>query len=618
MACSIFIDGVFVLCVGPSVIRVIGTVVDCPTDVEGNTVIVEISCISTDGPFIERSAETDSSGNWQVLIPVTHDCVCNQIVFVRAHCATKPDCSVKFIEDQLPCIECPTILFLDPDDDAAPPIVVECNPDGTAMVTVSFLFDNTTSMLIYLKVLPGHPAGTVISGGFIGSTSGGSGYFSTVLQYPTPSDPAPFIEILDLSFNPIGCPPIPIPLDPIERCETSECPVITRIDVELLECLRDSADGIIKRMVRFTPNVVEPDPLAHNWSFGDGTSVLNLGPPEPIEHLYAASPDSEPQLCVTGPMPCATSCLSVPLSEFDDFEPCECPEIVSVVVSIGECERDPSDGKLKRKVTFTPAITGPPPTAHTWSFGDGATDVLPGSPGPTDHLYEDKPTTEPELCIAGPDPKCEDKCHQVPLSEFDAFEPCGEAPPDDETPPTICGALPFLIAGLLAFALGTTLVALTLQCMSLPVPGWVWGIIIGIWIAVAIAVAITYLLCFLDICPCPNRCDWLAIAWVVALAGAIVALYLSGCCSTLMLVISIGLFVTFAGSFGLWLYKCESETCLMVDYLSIAIVTGAGTIIGYLIALPVIAACGLGWIAVLASTLGGLVVIAAAACHASE
>lgn len=625
MACSITIDGVFGLGAGPSVIRVIGTVVDCPADVEGNAVIVGISCISADGPFIERPAETDLSGNWQVLIPVqpNDNCRCNQSVFVRAHCATQADCSAEFTEDQLKCVECPAIRFTDPDDVARPPsVVVECNPDGTATVTVSYVVDNTTTMFIHVRVQPGHPAGIVISGGLNGIAPGSSVFLTTVLQYPAPSAPAPFFEILDMSFNPTGCPPVPIPLGPIGPCEPSECPVITGIDVELGQCETDTADGVSKRRVLFTPTVVGPDPaVAHNWSFGDGISVLVSGPPVPIPHLYAATPISEPELCVTGPGECATSCYSVPLSEFDAFQPCECPDIVSVAVDIGECERDPADGKLKRRVTFTPVITGPPPSAHTWSFGDGGTDFASGPPGPTEeHLYESKPTTEPELCITGPDPGCEDQCHQVPLSEFDAFEPCEEGPPPpDERPPPICGALTFLIAGLIALAFGLTLVAITLQVcfLGITVPGWLWGIIIGIWIAVALAVAIAYILCFRGICPCPNRCDWLAIAWIVALAGAIVALYLSGCC-TLMLVISVVNSVIYAVSFGLWLRECEPGTCLTLDYLSIAIVTGAGTILGFLIVLPVIKTCGLQWVAVVVSTLAGLIVIATAACHQSS
>jgi hypothetical protein len=361
MACSITIDGVFGLGLGPSVIRVVGTATDCPPDVEGATVLVGISCVSAEGPFIERSAGTDASGNWQALIPVEprDNCRCDQRIFIRARCASIPDCSAALTADRLQCVECPTITFPSPSDDVTPaPVIVECNPDGSASVTVHFSVQNTTPHFIHVFVNPG-PEGSLISGGSIGLTPGNGGFFTAVLQYPTPSSPQPFIQILDVSFNPTGCPPVPIPLDPIEPCEPAECPVITRIDTEVGQCETDPTDGVSKRRVRFTPSVVGPDPVAHNWNFGDGISALVPGPPVPIEHLYAATPIFEPELCVTGPGECATSCRTVPLSAFDTFQPCQCPEIASVAVSIYECERDPADGKLKRKVIFTPAITGP-------------------------------------------------------------------------------------------------------------------------------------------------------------------------------------------------------------------------------------------------------------------
>jgi len=99
--------------------------------------------------------------------------------------------------------------------------------------------------------------------------------------------------------------------------------------------------------------------------------------------------------------------------------------ITDIDVDIGECQVDPTDGQLKRKVTFTPTVTGPDPTAYEWTFGDGTTKSDPGPPGPEEHLYEAKPGEAPQLCIEGPD-ACPQTCQEVPLSEFDTFEPCAD------------------------------------------------------------------------------------------------------------------------------------------------------------------------------------------------
>jgi hypothetical protein len=111
------------------------------------------------------------------------------------------------------------------------------------------------------------------------------------------------------------------------------------------------------------------------------------------------------------------------------------------------CELDPADGVLKRRVRFTPSLARPAPVAHDWSFGDGKSYGDLGPPGQKVHLYEAKPANTPRLCIKGPDPKCEEKCHEITISEFDPFQVCGDGPPPvEEDESSGCGALRLMVA----------------------------------------------------------------------------------------------------------------------------------------------------------------------------
>lgn len=210
-----------------------------------------------------------------------------------------------------------------------------------------------------------------------------------------------------------------------------ECPEITDITVEIGECEEDPVDGKLKRKVTFTPTVTGT-PTTYKWTWGDMTSDPTMAwpitPPPVSVHLYQVKPTAEPEFEIFGPFPpCGSETKTVSISEFDTFEPCECPEITKIDVEIGECVEDPEDAKLKREVKFTPTVTGPMPDAWEWKFGDGETDFGPGLPTADEstHLYETIPPDPPEFCIQGPD-SCPDTCRDVPLSEFDTFEPCEE------------------------------------------------------------------------------------------------------------------------------------------------------------------------------------------------
>ena len=94
MACKIVIDGVFGLGQPMDKIRVAGTVEDCPVDVEGNSVLVSLSCRSASGPFQERFASVDYEGKWQAIFPTpVPNCECGSDVFITARCIGPEGCS---------------------------------------------------------------------------------------------------------------------------------------------------------------------------------------------------------------------------------------------------------------------------------------------------------------------------------------------------------------------------------------------------------------------------------------------------------------------------------------------------------------------------------------------
>jgi hypothetical protein len=420
---------------------------------------------------------------------------------------------------------------------------------------------------------------------------------------------------LDVNFQPFGCPDFQIPVDPLPACPPSGCPHIESVYVEILGCIRDTQDGKVKRRVTFTPSIYLPTEVSnHIWIFGDGQSDPASGPVMQGMHLYEVAPSVPPQLCIFPTSEtCDSECFEIPLSDFADFEQCECPQIAAIDVQIEDCERD-QDGNQKRRVTFVPTLTGPNPSAYNWTFGDGSSDVGAGSPGPISHLYEQVPTTPPRLCIQAGAP-CEETCRDVPLSEFDQFEPCEEDGDGDDGGPSWCGVLTVAIAALAALALTTTLVLLAVQfCLSIPVPAWLWGVVLGLAAAVAALIILSRILCAVGICPCLTKCDWLLIAWVPALAGAIIALYLTGCCGWMGFV-ALGLFVAASATFALWKRSCNPTRCEILDWLLIAIVSGVSPAITYVNLIPALRACGYTWVAAAAASLGAALLIAAAACR---
>ncbi len=536
--CNITVEPVIGIGIPLTSLRIVGTVDDCAEPFEGAQVEVAISCDSIDGEFTSwTGASSLSPGNWEIIFPIQDEsCRCGGTVFVTARCVTDEECVVPAFSADIQCIECPIISLAGIDDDVGPqPVRWKCNSDGSVSVTIDIEIENTTSRFIEAELDCG-PDGVPEQKSSIGITPGGIGTFTNVCRYPTPISPKPVVSIFlgqGPDREPSGCPPFVVPVDSIPECQPPEdCPEILEVQIRVQECVRDENDGQVKRKVKFIPDWWGPTPISHQWHLGNGDIVPQMipvggnGPPSELEYLYVTIPASDPSLCIYGPDGCA-SCLTIPLSDFIGFQMCECPEIVDVNVNIGECLEDPSDNKTKRKVTFTPILSGPTPDAYEWLFGDGETDFGSGVPGPTEHLYENAPTIEPVLKINSGEP-CQEESQNIPLSEFDSFSPCEGGGDDDDDdgfdwPDFLCKSL--LLLALLAL-LAAAAFALSAGCAGIFTPPAKASLIAS---AVAFSAALGFLLLWWWLCSdldCQPLNDMITFLSYLVIISALVSMIL--------------------------------------------------------------------------------------------
>jgi hypothetical protein len=605
MACSI--TNLKVTAVGPpggtaTSITISGHAEEC------KKVHVELVC--SVAPFI-ADVEVDSvTGEWSVTTR-NLPCSCDKEFKLVVNCLDDPTCQANLtgvIECKPQEGECPVVT------DVSISTASDCNPDGTRDVTINATITNGTGgvAVAQWEFEPGAFGPVIVVA---------QGATLPVSQTHSYAAPGSYTAVLSFSL-PTSCPPFSVAV------KVNACPPLCLEDEDLTISVSPNCNADGTRTVTFTFPVV----ISGQLLFGDGEDIFFTG--SSISHEYMSPGPYMATLIVEG-------CNRV-VKTVGPLEPCPviCPQPGSIGVTVGNCNPDGT-----RNVTFTMPFML---TAHI-DFGDGEDVSFTGSnvthgylpPGP----FTATVTVEgcpPIFVSVGPLDECDgvprgacclpngscvettaDECRrQGGAYQGDgtlcANVNCGGD--DDGGGGGGCGAFGPLIAILMAVALGLTLLLITLQsCLSVPVPGWLWGVIIGIWVAVAIAIAAWYFLCkIIPICPCPDGCDWLSFLWPALLAGAIVASYLSGCCGGFMLAIAIGLFVLASGLFALWHNKCDPSRCETLDLLALAVVTGAGTALSYLALVPAISACGLGWVAAVASTLGALLVAAAIACHNAE
>ena len=494
--CNITVEQVIGIGVPLTDLRIIGTVEDCPEPFEGPQLEVAISCESVDGPFTSWQSADIFDDQWEIVIPIADQpCRCPGTVFVTARCNAVPECVLEPTPMEIPdCIECPIVELAALDDAGQSPVRWRCNSDGTVSVTIEVQVTNTTSNHIEAELDCGPNGTSEFKGSISISPGGGSGTFTNICRYPTPVTPQPFVTIFfgaGPDRVPSNCPPFRIPVGFIPECRPPEdCPEILSVQIQMQGCERDETDGQLKRRVTFIPDWWGPTPLSHQWNLGNGEIIPDPipvggnGPPTNFDFLYSEKPLSEPSLTIFGPDGCVDS-YSIELDNFIGFQMCECPEIVDIDVTIGRCEKDDDDDDIiKRKVTFTPTLSGPTPLAYEWDFGDGDSDIGAGTPGVVDHLYSSAPTTEPFLRIVADEP-CQEEIYEVPLSEFNSFKPCGDDDKNGGGDSGFCAGL--LITAISLIVLGgiTTVVGV---CFGIP-PATVVGavtaavglVLFGIW-----------------------------------------------------------------------------------------------------------------------------------------
>lgn len=239
-------------------IGVVGTVSDCPEEgIEGSNVSVRLECA---GNSAVRDADVFTDGRWHAKFS-NIGCRCGEEVTAIATCTTVEGCEDELVIEELSCIDC---SGTGDDDVTLPPFRVgdehECLITGNAAVPIKIDFTNTLSQFVHINVQCG--ADAVSGGAGIGVPSGASVTETITCEYETPTTPQlVVIWLLDINFEPIGCPPITLTVPPIEECpcQIDEKP---EIGVEVDGCT-----------ATFTRTEFPEEDCELTWDFDDGDSI---------------------------------------------------------------------------------------------------------------------------------------------------------------------------------------------------------------------------------------------------------------------------------------------------------------------------------------------------------
>lgn len=624
---------------GAASVTVTGRAEECPS----RRITVKLFCGGTPVGF--QSAPVAAGGQWSATFdPV--GCRCGGAVRVEAECEGTPSCSTVF-QDELECTppegECPSL-------DGIHVEIGDCTDDFPRLRTVTFEITTNAAAAAAVELEFGD--------GDSDAYAAAVGVHTETLEHVY----EPGVYQPTLSFIlPEGCPPVL--LDQIEVEECTVCLDVQDVQITISDC---RADGT--RDVTFA----FPALVSGELDFGDGDAAGFAG----VRQTHAYVPRGEPYTATLRLDGCAPVELLVAL----DPCPPGCLDPSQVEVSVDDCDPDrqrlatfifsrPITGEIDfgdgsapahvdgDRVTYRyPADVSPETTYPAVLTVDGCEPIAVGVPVPACPCID---ANQVEITAAE---ECDDEGNRAVTFTFpweitgDLDYGDGEAdhftsstrthlyvPMDDPYParlslrgcppvdlpvqvqscdgggggggggePSECGNLDVVVAGLLGLALAATLLLLTLQCLNIPVPWFLW--LIPAVFAAAAGVVILFWFLF---CDPPTACDWLAIAWMVSLAGAIVALYLSACCP-LMAVMALVLAAAAVAGFAAWVAACHPTPCGILRRVTVAISTGAGGILGAIGAavafVPPLAACVLWWVAAVVGVLVGILVPAALVC----
>ena len=581
MACSITITSV----VGtippggtvPTGIQVSGSASGCASG------LIEVRVICS-GASMTITVPVGPTGDWTATFTSAGLCVCSKPIVVVATCTSDPTC-VKRIETPLDC----KVIQPQPCQAVGDLTVVVDGcaggaSGGGATATFTFTIVPPLSGCTYeWSFGDGSPVVTTavptVTHVYL---TAGSFTASVVATCPAPGGgPCLVKDAVSVTIPPCG-----------------GCPTVTGLTATVSGCAGPGT-ATVTFIGTLTPPLVGCSFL---WAFGDGGTLVTTMPS--ASHTYTAAGTYAVAVTAICPgiTPCATTTIAVEV-------PRCCPVVTNILANLEDNECANGMG-TSATVNFS-AITDPTPAAgsYTWTFGDGTPTVT--NPGPNaSHDYA-SPGSYTVQVIYVPDPALHPGC---PSSVFSIAGVTVPACPgdggggDDEDDGGGGGWGCFGLRVIMTIAAILAIVAVSLAvCIPAAATPLFW-LALGLGIAAAIAGILWGIFC-------PKPCAWaLLLAWQVALGVGFVLLCFTVCCPVFW-VIGGGLVLAGIALMFTWKERCNKSNCAVLKELVIALSGVILPLLGWLGAIPALAACINPIVTGALSTLAAAIAVAATNCN---
>jgi PKD repeat protein len=337
------------------------------------------------------------------------------------------------------------------------------------------------------------------------------------------------------------------------------------------------------------------------WAFGDGGTLVTTVPS--ASHVYTVPGTYAVAVTAICPgiTPCATTTIAV------DVPRC-CPVVTNILANVEDNECANGMG-TSATVNFS-AITDPTPAVgnYTWSFGDATPPVT--NPGPNaSHEYA-SPGAYTVQVVYAPNPATYPGCPSSPFSVSGVTVPAcpGDGGGgDDEDDGGGEGWGCFGLRAIMTIAAILAIVAASLAaCIPAAATPLLW-LAAGLGLAAAIAAVLWGIFC-------PKPCAWaLLLAWQVALGVGFILLCFTVCCPTFWVIglalVGVGVALMFT-----WKKRCNKSNCAVLKELVIALSGVVLPLLGWLGAIPALAACINTVVTGALSTLAAAIAVAATNC----
>ncbi len=557
----------------PSSIKVTGKATDCSSGL----VEVKVAC---GGPSMSLTVPIDATGAWTATFTTgAGQCPCTKPIQVFVACTSDPNCFDE-LQEALQCEVGPG-----PCGDSTGNLTVVVSgcaggPTGGGA--------NATFTFTIVPPLPGctyrwnFGDGSPIQITAVPTVTHvylTAGSFSATVEANCPTGGDPCIlrdEVL------VTIPP----------CD--ECPTVTNLTVTVTGC---AVPGVAT--ANFNGTLTPPlAGCSFLWTFGDGSpSIVTVVPS--ATHVYTTAGTFAAAVTAICPniTPCATTTITVTVL------PC-CPTITGISANVNDNECANGAG-TSATVNFS-ATTNPPaaPGNYTWNFGDGSPSVT--NPGPNaSHPYSSPGTFTAQVVLV-PNPPIPG-CSQSTLSTNVSVPSCNGTPPGGGNGGggEGFGCLSLRIIMTIAAILAIASASLAACIPAAATPLLIIGLILGIIAAIAGILWGIF---------CPKPCAWgLLLAWQVSLGVGMILLCFTVCCPTFW-VIGGGLTALGLTLMLVWKKRCKKSNCAVLKELVIAISGVILPLLGWLLAIPALAACINTIITGTLSTLAAAISIAAANC----